>query len=319
MRKRLAATTSVLAAALALAVPSAMGATEFGDACVANEISSEPITVFGISAPGNPLPMTAPTSGVITKWEVNLVPAPVSFPHTLKVLRPTGPKTVQIVGEASQNIGPGLNTAEVRIPVQAGDRLGIFGSSPEGTVFCELPSEIAVYGGFLGSGGPVGSTATFVEEAGKVRIPSVAVIEPDADGDGFGDETQDKCPQSAAVQVACPVLILDAVAPAAGKGSVSVLVAVSTESPIAVTGTVKLPGGSKKARVSAQAKLKAAPKTVTPGKIATFKLKFSKSLKSALAALPKRKSLKLKVKAQGTSVAGAVSTDSLTVKLKGRR
>jgi hypothetical protein len=30
------------------------------------------------------------------------------------------------------------------------------------------------------------------------------VIEPDADGDHFGDETQDKCPSNPAAQGTCP-------------------------------------------------------------------------------------------------------------------
>ncbi len=30
------------------------------------------------------------------------------------------------------------------------------------------------------------------------------MVEPDADRDGFGDETQDACPSSASAQGACP-------------------------------------------------------------------------------------------------------------------
>jgi hypothetical protein len=38
----------------------------------------------------------------------------------------------------------------------------------------------------------------------SVIIPLNADLEPDADGDGFGDITQDGCPTSAATQGACP-------------------------------------------------------------------------------------------------------------------
>ena len=31
-----------------------------------------------------------------------------------------------------------------------------------------------------------------------------AILEPDADGDGFGDETQDQCPTDASTQGPCP-------------------------------------------------------------------------------------------------------------------
>jgi hypothetical protein len=33
-----------------------------------------------------------------------------------------------------------------------------------------------------------------------------ATLEPDADHDGFGDETQDQCPTNASTQGACPVI-----------------------------------------------------------------------------------------------------------------
>ncbi len=37
------------------------------------------------------------------------------------------------------------------------------------------------------------------------RVPVEAVLEADADKDGFGDETQDQCPSDATTQGPCPV------------------------------------------------------------------------------------------------------------------
>jgi hypothetical protein len=198
--------------------------------------------------------------------------------------------------------------------VQAGDRLGA--SSPVGSIWCEASSGPTDVMGTSTSVLQLGSTATFAEF--PKGLPAVSAnVEPDADGDGYGDETQDKCSQSATTQAPCPVLILDAVSQAPGKGSVKILVASSAESAITVSASAKL-AGKGKARVSAQTKLTPINQLVTPGKIVTYVLNFTKPLKDELKALPRTKALKLKVTATGTGLAGGQSSDKLTVKLKGQ-
>lgn len=49
-----------------------------------------------------------------------------------------------------------------------------------------------------------GDTAGFAPEASGTRFAIGAVMEADADGDGYGDETQDLCPTSASTQASCP-------------------------------------------------------------------------------------------------------------------
>lgn len=318
MRKRSGMAVLGLLAAMSLAGASAASAaTEFGDACAANDVTeSTPITLFEIAAVGNPLPTSAPSAGVITRWKVNVIPAPVTLPQTLKVLRPNAAaKTAQIVGEDTRNVSGGLNSFETRIPVQAGDRLGLFGPGEPGTLICESTGA-HVLGVFAG-GGSIGATVNFAEIAPEARVPVSAVIEPDVDNDGYGDETQDKCPQSAAAQTVCPVIVLDAI-PLTKKGSVVVLVAANPESPVTVSGAVKAPGKSKGAKSSAQLKLKGVTSTVKPGAIARITLPFSAKLKSELAALPSKRSVKLTITASATNAAGQVSTDTAIAKLKGQ-
>jgi hypothetical protein len=148
------------------------------------------------------------------------------------------------------------------------------------------------------------------------RIPVFATLEPDADNDGFGDETQDRCPQSAAIQTECPVVIVDSYA-LRQKSSIMVLVSTSEAAPVSVSGTAKLPKGGGKAKSSAQAKLKKLTKNVPSGKLVRFKLKLPGSLKSALASLPRGKSITVKLQANATNVAGQVSKDKSKLKLKG--
>jgi hypothetical protein len=310
-----------LAAAIAVgafAAPTASAATEVGNNCVANASTAGGLTFLQLAKSTGTPPITAPAAGVVTKWSVNVIPFPSSVGETLKVFRAAAdPLQFQLVGESAVgNIVSGLNNFETRIPVQAGDRFGITGAAI-GTLYCNTGSPVDKMG-FAEGNIPPGGTAAFKEKEGAQAAVS-AVIEPDADKDGFGDETQDKCPQSASVQaVACPVLFLDAVTQAPGKSAVRILVASSSDSSITVSASAKLPAKAKKAGASAQAKLAPISQLVTPGKIAVYTLNYNKALKDALKALPRNKSLKLEVAAVGKSLAGADSSDKLTVKLKGQ-
>jgi hypothetical protein len=50
---------------------------------------------------------------------------------------------------------------------------------------------------------PPGTTTSFTLRDG-VQLAVAATVEPDADGDGLGDETQDPCPDFASSAAACP-------------------------------------------------------------------------------------------------------------------
>ncbi len=298
-----------IVAAVALACAStASAATEIGDPCVGDDAA--PFGFFQISSPSSPLPMAAPATGVVTQWKVNLVAAPVQIPQSLKIARIVSPTLVQTVAESSvQTVVGGANSFPTRLPIQAGDRLGLAGTGGEfGGLFCEDESTPSDHVGITESFGPPGGSVLY--EDIPLRIPVRAVIEPDADNDGYGDETQDLCPQSAAFQVACPVVTLDAF-PIVGGSAVKVLVATSTSAPVKVTGVAKLGKGAK-------AKLSTKSKTVSAGVFTTFKLSFSKALKEKLKELEPGKKLTLKITASATNVAGQVSADKLKAKLKGQ-
>jgi hypothetical protein len=166
----------------------------------------------GFSWIGDPSPAppaaqySAPSDGVITSWsfEAGATGTPAV---RLKVYRRTGvTEEFVTVGRAShEHPFPGVtNTYETRVPVKAGDLIGIFGS---GSTFPCIRT-MAGYGVHTQFGdSPVGTTDTYVSIA-SVQLDIAATLEPDADGDGFGDETQDKCPADPAVQAAagaCPV------------------------------------------------------------------------------------------------------------------
>jgi len=307
MRRSLAVVLAVGTLMATMMGQTAHAATEFGDNCAGNASSGAPVTFFALTAIGRPVLLTAPVSGVITKWK-STIAAAGSFPQNVRVLRQNGPKTVQVVAEASGVLNPGANTLDARLPVQAGDRLGLFGTGPAGTFYCELPGPEDAFGVFLG-GGP-GQTVEFLEVKDEAGIPVAAVIEPDVDGDGFGDETQDQCPQSASFQAACPVITLST-SKQVRKGSVLIVVTTDNPAPVTVKGIVKLGKGKK-------AKLNGGTKSLTPGVLGKFTLKFPQKLKAKLKELPRKRSLTLNVTVTGTNVAGQVTTKTLKVKLKGQ-
>ncbi len=309
---------SIAAAAILVALtvaPTAGAATEFGDSCTGDSVAPGPYTLVTLSSPAAGLPLSAPVSGVITKVKVNrTVPIPVAVPQQVKVLRPAGGDSFTVVNQTTVQAGFGQTVADARMSVQAGDKLANHGPAfvyegkpAEGfTFYCEeVPGAL---GGVPGDVG-VGSTTNFPQVT-ESRVPLAAVIEPDADQDGYGDETQDACPFSAVTQGPCPPIVLDA-STLTGRKAVTVYIATDTEGSVSVKGVVKLGKGKK-------ATLKAGPKAVYPGKIASFKLKFNGNLTKRLQELEPSKKLTLKVTASATNIASVVSTDQAKVKLKGQ-
>jgi hypothetical protein len=328
-----AGVAGAVAAISLIGATAAAAATEIGDPCAAEYATPySSATLFQIAAPESPLPQAAPSAGVVTKWKTNLsMPGPMF--QALRIIRVTGPKLAQVVGESSQEtIVSGANAFNTRIPIQAGDHLGLFGLGKEATPYCKASSLADVFGD-LGGSVAVGPSVPFSESPGEARIPASAVVEPDADRDGYGDETQDKCPQSAAYQSECPTITLDAF-PIVLKRSVLVLVSASSAASVYVFGQTSwrlktTPGGSahsskvgprpgKPRTTGLIVGLTGGTQTVTPGEIAHFNVKLPKSVKRRLGRISPSESLKASITASTTDLAGRVTNRRLKVKLKGQ-
>jgi hypothetical protein len=310
-------TAAVLAMA-AFAAPNASAATEVGNDCEAN--ATVHATLFQmVNEPGG-LAASVPSAGVATKWKVKYIPSFESFPEKLKVLRPTaGPHDFTTVAESAVGIvGGGENVFDTRIPVQAGDRFGTYGTGPAGTLNCETGHVGGVLASFGGETA-VGSTRTFSEEAFVFRAAVTATVEADADGDGYGDETQDKCPQSAAVQAKCPEVKLHAGAKARRR-SIAVRVSTSSEATVTVGGQVgwgyKPKPGHHTTRLIVA--LSGGRRVVKAGEVATFRVGLPRLVRARLQKLSPQESLKAKIAVSAASPAGRTSVKRLTVKLPGQ-
>jgi hypothetical protein len=163
----------------------------------------------GVSPAPPAVQYSAPSAGVITSWSFE---AAATAPTLLrfKVFRPTSdPEMFQVVGRSVHEHphASATNTFETRLPVELGDLIGLYA---EGSA---VPCQRAQAGYFLRfqiGDDPLGTTTNYVggQSAGPwadVQLDVSAQLEPDSDNDGFGDETQDACPDDQAVQAgACP-------------------------------------------------------------------------------------------------------------------
>lgn len=331
MRKRLGIATVVLGLVLLGPATSASALTEIGNNCAANEEISVAATVTqALEGPGNPLSLTVATSGVITNWRVNTKSVVQGISEKLKVLRgsTTNP---QVVGESgSEPIVGTQNIFKTRVPVDSGDRLGVFG--PAGFLACTGggADTIVSYTGDV----PVGANASWKEPIAGPKLAVSAFVEPDADGDGYGDETQDLCLQNPNVHTACPqslpAISLDAF-PIVLKRSVLVLVSSSAESSVEVSGQVSFGIRRKGGASSSKTKKPADPiggrftvglsggtQTVKPGEIGRFNVQLPKRVKRLLDRMAPNESLRGTITARTTDLAGRVSERTVSVRLPGQ-
>jgi hypothetical protein len=313
-RSLVAVTSTLVTVTLGVAIPaSATASTQYGNGCTATTTVSNVTLAMTAKSSLNPLPIAAPSSGILTNVTFSLPSiGPSTLPTKVKIMRPTGaPNALQVVAEsASLSIADSAHSFPIRVPVQTGDLLGL--SSPLASIICGTANAGDVTGQVAGEAA-VGTTATYPPTPSRA-LPMVVTLEADIDNDGFGDETQDGCPQSATFQGPCPVITLDS-ASIGEKSAVRVLVTSSIAADVTATAKAKLPksgGGSK--RKPKTIKLGPVTKAVNPPKIGDFTLRFPKALKQALAS---GKSVKLTVTASATDVIGRVSTSSDKLKLKG--
>jgi Ca2+-binding RTX toxin-like protein len=136
------------------------------------------------------VPATVAT-GTITSWSTEAL-AGVGRRLGLKVYRPLGGATYQVVGQAGPHglTGGVLNTFQASVPVRAGDILGTTVEPTGGNPGCNfvLPGDT-----YLTRTGnlAVGASGDFVPGSADRRQNISAVVESDCDNDGLGDETQD--------------------------------------------------------------------------------------------------------------------------------
>jgi len=272
---------------------------------------------------------TVPSAGVITSWSwdagANTVPNLV-----FKVARHVSGDDYTITGTslAGTQTANSVNTYPARISVQAGDVIGVFQNGGtcgsiegSGDSYETVPSDE-----------PLGSTTTYTPYT-EWRFPVAATLEPDADGDGYGDETQDQCPTNASTHGPCPSSQPPASPPSqtstpkdftapvisasiartlrlSKHGTISFTLSSNENASGTATGTISVPNVSKLVRFN-RAKVK-----LSSGKRSKITLKLSKNGLKAVRKALAHHHLKAKLTVTVKDAAGNQTVKKLTVKLR---
>ncbi len=187
--------------ALALLGPAsaAQAATVVGaDSTVIGVIRTCAVACARLPIEGGPYPPAAPVAGVVTSWRVN-----AQGSVRLQIARAAGGTSFVAVRQGpprtAANIDA-LSTFGERVPIGAGDIAGL-ALAPQTAFRVSLSTGVGTNGAF-----PQASDGETFMPAGSLSGPMLgllsfdATVEPDADADGYGDETQDGCPALAARQ-----------------------------------------------------------------------------------------------------------------------
>ena len=144
--------------------------------------------------------------GVITSWSFS-AGSTTGEHDKLKVVRSNGAANqFVVVGESAlEAMTPSsLNTFRLHMPVQAGDLIGLFTvDGNDCVVSTHTLGNTDLY--VAGADPAPGTTFTGIPESSSGEAYNVsAVVEPDADHDGLGDDTEDKCAGATGSVQGCP-------------------------------------------------------------------------------------------------------------------
>jgi hypothetical protein len=257
--------------------------------------------------------------GVITSWSA-MARATPNETLKLMVLKPAGgTQFIAVRKDVTRTLTTlnALNTFAVRLPIEANETLGLFvplQASPFGP--CAFSTLNA--GDNLGRTGVIGeppdnTSVDYSTLTSPYRVNASAAVEPDADRDVFGDETQDKCVGTPGQFNGCPnTVTLDTLKQKGKKPKVVATVTVPGQ------GTLKAgsPGDPALAAAAANVSLKPFTQTftATTASRVTLTLPLTKSAKRKLS---KKGKLKVQVTFSFTPTGGTAG--SLTAKTKLKR
>ncbi len=188
--RRLALVPLVVLAALTAVPGSAGAAAQIGQTFVPTDNCS-PRTRLQSGSPGGQY--AAPFAGVITSWSFQSSSAGGGSAVRLKVGRHASGDQFTIVGESEVKSIPDLDvltTFPTRIPVLAGDVIGLY-TAPPSVFYCARPAMgYVVHQGAFGEDVALGPPAMF-SPVNDRQLGVSAALEPDCDQDGLGDESED--------------------------------------------------------------------------------------------------------------------------------
>jgi hypothetical protein len=307
--------------------PAAAGATQIGQTFAGGDVDCLEFVVMQAATVGPDPSYAVPAGGgVITSWG-HEAGAGLGKSLALLAMRPSGGIHVVAGSSGVQPLAPSqLNIFGARIPVQGGELLAVWnGPNVEGCgkMIGVPPGDVFKTEGPITTEPVAGNAFTLPGEYLGHLLNVSANVEPDADKDGFGDESQDQCPTDASAQGVCPPpAVKDGKAPGAQlggaktqslkKGVVKVSVEADEDSTATASGTLSVPGAARSFKLrGASATLKAKTK-------ATLSLKIGKKARRVAArALRNGRKVRAKVGIEVRDAAGNKVEVKRVVRVRG--
>jgi hypothetical protein len=197
----------LLALIAAAAMPASAGAAsvigaQLGDPADGGAFSAGYTAVQTAQATGVSLPITAPTSGALVKVSFTHGVAPAggdriglrivsgTFPNFTSRLDPRLPDLTYLAADpaGTTTVVPADANGAHGVQISAGERLGL--ATLTGSIDINRAAPGAQYSYFNSTGAGAGVYSAY---GAAYQLLVQYVIEPDADADGWGDETQDRC------------------------------------------------------------------------------------------------------------------------------
>lgn len=320
MRNRIALAIFTLAALL-LVAPAAGAVTTIGSnlSGTANDAFGCNSTCTIVQTSVSTGSAASPVSGVVVRWRIKTNGA--GGPFGLRVALPS--MSGMRIGAGSSGLvmatTAGINEFATRMPILAGDNIGL--SITQATE----ASNVRYKPGLMTPGA---SAMYFQPELpeGQAATPTVndgtevffnADIEPDADRDGFGDETQDRCLAVFGTADGCdvtpPVPVLTSYSPQS-VGSLKIKLSVNEAASFEARATVSYTSKGKKKSIRG----KLAKLSLTGASLPTsLSLKFSsKQRKSIRALIKKGRKLSAKVSVVAADPSANKATLAAKIRLK---
>ena len=180
--------------ALALLPSAASGATVIGQTSSTGDVCAAASNASFVESQSAGHAYSVPAGGgVITSWSHN-AQAGGGQAAKLKVYRPhPGPNGFLVVGHSDPApLPPGVSVHPTRLPVQAGDVIGITNTG-SASIRCTFGGGAGDLEAGTAPDAADGFPVTFMTTSASKRVNVSAVVEPDADQDSFGDDSQDNC------------------------------------------------------------------------------------------------------------------------------
>lgn len=323
MRSRITLVIFTLAALL-LIVPAAGAATTIGSnmSGTANDAFACNTTCSIVQTSVSTGSAASTVDGVVVRWRIKTNGA--GGPFGLRIAKPFEPGLR--IGAGSSGLvmatGPGINEFTTRLPIRVGDNIGL--SITQATAASDVrykpgvatPGASAMYFEPELPEGGGGTAPTIVNDQAEVFLS--ADIEPDADRDGFGDETQDQCPAISGTANGCdvtpPVPVLTSYSPQS-VGSLKIKLSVNEAASFEARATVSYTSkGRKKSIRGRLAKL-----SLTAASLPTkLSLRFSSKQRKSIRALIK-KGRRLSAKVRVVAVDQSANKATLAAKIRLKR